>query len=176
VGFLYILLMRFSPLPESKRICVADDDYQSNQLLYRDIRSYAVGHGCSADWDDGEIVKEIRTSVFPTYEVKPIVPNQMKGVSLEMYDLSDHGDFQKALAGLDALCQRYNEWIESLQEKAEHIPDRQNFRSTAALPYRCMQEMPEANGKWCWSSENKSNHSQGISIHEPSYAYAAVAL
>ena len=121
----------FSPLPESKRVCVADDDYQSNQLLYRNIRSYAVGHGCSAAWDEEDVVKEIRTSVFPTFEVKPIVPNQMKGVSLEMYDLSDHGDFQKALAGLDILCQHYNEWIENLRKKAEDIPDKQNFRSTA---------------------------------------------
>jgi len=74
----------------------------------------------------------------------------MKGVSLEMYDLSDHGDFQKALAGLDALCQRYNEWIESLQEKSEHIPDRQNFRSTAARHIdacrKCLKRMENGVG------------------------------
>ena len=69
--------MGFEPLPDSQRINVNDEDYQSNQLLYKDIRNYAIGHGCAADWEDSENgVHWIETAVFPAYEVKPIVPKE----------------------------------------------------------------------------------------------------
>lgn len=45
----------FKPLPDSQRINIKDEDYQSNQLLYRDVRNYAIGHGCAADWEDSEM-------------------------------------------------------------------------------------------------------------------------
>ena len=62
-------------------------------MMYRNVRSYAIGHGCAASWDDEKApdISDIRTSIFPTYEIKPIVPAAIKGVSLEMYRLSDHG-------------------------------------------------------------------------------------
>ncbi len=44
----------FCPLPDSQRVNVEDEDYLSNQLLYRDIRNYAIGHGCAAEWDDSK--------------------------------------------------------------------------------------------------------------------------
>ena len=39
---------------------IADDttnfDFEelSLEMLYRDRKSFAVGHGCAADWDDGD--------------------------------------------------------------------------------------------------------------------------
>lgn len=36
----------FSPLPAGQRI-TEDEDYLSNQLMYRNIRNYAIGHGCA---------------------------------------------------------------------------------------------------------------------------------
>ena len=109
----------FPPLPENKKISRKDDeDFQSNRLLYRNIKNYAIGHGCAADWEETEPVQEIRTEIFPTYEVKPIVPNQLDDVSLEMYELSDWGNFSNALQGLEKLCNKYEEWIEEIEEKS----------------------------------------------------------
>lgn len=59
----------FSPLPDSQRVNVNDEDYQSNQLLYRNVRNYAIGHGCAADWEDSENgVHWIESAIFPSYE------------------------------------------------------------------------------------------------------------
>lgn len=75
----------FCPLPDSQRINVNDEDYLSNQLLYRNVRNYAIGHGCAAEWDDSEEgVFWIESAIFPSYEVKPIVPSVIEGVTLEM--------------------------------------------------------------------------------------------
>lgn len=134
VGFI-LTSDEFPSLPETRKICIEDEDYQSNQLLYRDVRSYAVGHGCSTDWNDGDKVQEIRTEIFPTYEVKPIIPNQIPGVSLEMHKMSDHGNFAEALTELETLCQKYREWIdgtetsEGLKQKCEKLPG--NYKETA---------------------------------------------
>lgn len=121
----------FVPLAESQRI-TADEDYQSNQLLYRDVRNYAIGHGCAADWDDSEMVGWISTAIFPKYDIKPIVPNtDIKGVYLRMYDMSPYGDFSKAIMELRSMCARYRDWINelrriraSLEEKYLHTADR----------------------------------------------------
>jgi hypothetical protein len=48
-----------------------DEDTKMAQLIYRDTVEYAVGHSCSAEWDDveGEVTK-VYTSWIPKYEVK----------------------------------------------------------------------------------------------------------
>ena len=58
-----------------------DEDYQSNLLLYRNVHNYAIGHGCAADWEDAPVVSWISTAVFPRYDIKPIVPSTIDGVS-----------------------------------------------------------------------------------------------
>lgn len=111
----------FCPLPESQKIC-ADDDYWSNEMMYRSVHNYAIGHGCAADWDDSEEkVYRISSAVFPTYEIKPIVPGRIPGVSLDMLRMSPYGDFAETIKELNNLCDRYQEWINGLKSQARHI-------------------------------------------------------
>lgn len=107
----------FTPLPEPHRVNVNDEDYLSNQLLYRNAKNYAIGHGCAADWEEGERVTWISSAVFPTYEVKPVLPATIDGVSLSMYQLSRDECFQENIAELKLLCHRYEEWIQELDRK-----------------------------------------------------------
>ena len=68
-------------LPENEKLNLNDEDFLSNQMLYRNVHSYAVGHGCAAEWKtDGDTVTEISTAIFPVYEMKPIVPNSFDGI------------------------------------------------------------------------------------------------
>lgn len=103
----------FSPLAESSRI-TEDEDYRSNQLLYRNVFNYAIGHGCGADWDDSEQVCWIETSIFPKYDIKPIVPNTFSDISLEMFKMSPYGNFGNAINDLRKMCEKYREWINGL--------------------------------------------------------------
>ena len=113
----------FVPLVDGQRI-TEDEDYQSNQLLYRNVHNYAIGHGCAADWDDDVTVKWISSATFPRYDIKPIVPCTIDGVSLEMYKMSPYGDFAETLAELRLMCRKYSDWIDELQVMRNDLEDR----------------------------------------------------
>jgi hypothetical protein len=95
------------------------EDEKSNQLLFRKKRTFAVGHGCSPAWadDDSELVNTITTEAIPSYEIKPIVPNELKSVALRMFDMSDltAGDITSNLIQLNA---EYENWINEQEEIA----------------------------------------------------------
>lgn len=114
----------FVPLPESEKLNINDNDYLSNQMLYRNVKTYAIGHGCATEWDETQNpVKLISTSIFPVYEIKPIVPNVIEGVSLEMLRMSDLGSKDNILSELKLLCDKYETWIAKLSQKASSISD-----------------------------------------------------
>lgn len=103
----------FSPLADGQKIAT-DEDYLSNQLLYRNVHNYAIGHGTAANWDDEETVKWISTATFPQYDLKPIVPSTIEGVSLEMLNMSPYGNISETISELRLMCKRYREWIDRL--------------------------------------------------------------
>ena len=130
VRFIVRSKIGFCALPESIKIYSDDEDYLSNQLLYRNVKNYAVGHGCAATWTETqEGVYEISTSIFPQYEVKPIVPSKIDGVSLDMYKMSDVRNMEEIIAELKTLCNKYHEWIGDLRKKAINLTD--PYKSTA---------------------------------------------
>ena len=66
-GFTLTSEKGFDSLPDSTRL-TKDEDYLSNQMLYRHVRNYAIGHGCASDWlenEDGNVY-QIATSIFPS--------------------------------------------------------------------------------------------------------------
>ena len=67
------------------------EDEKSNQLLYRNKKIFAVGHGCSPTWDiaSKERIYRINVDVLPEFEIKPIIPNKLPGTPLNMFELSD---------------------------------------------------------------------------------------
>jgi len=101
------------------------DDEKSNLLLFRNKRNFAVGHGCSPSWNDKDIdfTNSIASEAIPVYEIKPIVPNELKSVELKMFDLSDLSgkDITTNLVKLNA---EYEAWIASQEEIAnEELKD-----------------------------------------------------
>lgn len=95
------------------------EDEKSNLLLFRNKKTFAVGHGCSPSWNDNDIgfTDSITTEAIPVYEIKPIVPNELKYVELKMFDLSDLSgkDITTNLVKLNA---EYEAWIDKQDEIA----------------------------------------------------------
>ena len=114
----------FSPLPESKQIS-KDEDIKTNRLLYRKVKRYALGHGCSAGWNDlnKKDSSKIWSDFLPLYEVKPIVPSKFKDIKLEMLEMSDIGNFEETVINLEKLCSKYESWI---KEEQNNIRDELN--------------------------------------------------
>lgn len=64
-----------------------DDEEHSLDLLYRNQRTYAIGHGCAAEWgtvDADGVVPFVRAAALPAYEVVSLSPN--------VYLSDDHGN------------------------------------------------------------------------------------
>lgn len=107
----------FLPLPANFCAEIHDEDYQLNALLYRDVKTYAIGHGCAATWDD-ELPKIVTASVMPDYEVKPIVPTKSNAeLSMKMYAT----DKDATINDIQLLCNEYREWIVNEEAKIADI-------------------------------------------------------
>ncbi len=133
----------FLAMPETEKL-TNDNDYLSNQMLYRNIKTYAIGHGCAAKWDENENpVRIISTSVFPVYEMKPIVPSQIDGVSLDMYKMSDFGDKGETIAELNLLCEKYETWINELAERISSVKDKGTANRHIESCRRCLKRMQD---------------------------------
>lgn len=123
------------------------DDEKSNQLLFRKKKTFAVGHGCSPRWDDddSDFVNTITTEAIPSYEIKPIVPNELKSVALKMFDMSDlaKGDITSNLVQLNA---EYEKWINE-QEATANKELKGEFLATAKRHIEscraCLKRMKE---------------------------------
>ncbi len=123
------------------------DDERSNLLLFRKKKTFAVGHGCSPSWNDKDIefTDSITTEAIPAYEIKPIVPNELKSVELKMFDLSDLSD-KDITANLIKLSSEYEGWINE-QEKIANAELKDELLETALRHIEscrlCLQRMKE---------------------------------
>lgn len=97
-----------------------DTEEASLRLLYRHRKTFAVGHGCSADWPDGEMTAagRIWTQTLPAYEIKPILPNEIPGLDLSMRVLGMK-DSAQALECCRRLAAEYLAWIDTEQKKVD---------------------------------------------------------
>ncbi|MFC1711191.1 helicase-related protein [Patescibacteria group bacterium] len=100
-------------------------DAQSNRLLYRHKKSYAVGHGCAAKWEKtNNNCNNISTETFPSYDLKPIIPRDFKSLKFSMLDLSDNSTFDKGINCLEKLCVKYGKWIKRKEEESLKLKDK----------------------------------------------------
>lgn len=100
---------------------IGDDDLDSYDLLFRDARRFAAGHGCAVDWErgPGEFREEIRTSLIPDYEVRLSTPRAAgAGTDLRMSTLAKASN----TSGLRAMVDQYRAWIRERRDDASLLP------------------------------------------------------
>ena len=99
-------------------------DERSLQLLHLHRRTFAVGHGCAADWQDsdGERTTLIQTEVMPTYEIKPVLPTRIEGLELRMNGLA-YDDPQVSTDLCTRLCNAYETWIIAREDEIARRTD-----------------------------------------------------
>lgn len=117
-----------------------DDEEQSIDLLYRNKRTYAIGHGCAAGWDGGaeSPVLLVRAVALPTYEVVSLTPNiyltgedgryllnadgERQAVTVSMMELA--GGTAEGQAQAETVLRLYSEWIEARKAEIDGLPER----------------------------------------------------
>jgi len=126
----------FLPYPEAAAADASEEE-AGLQLLYRDRKVFAVGHGCAADWqsrsnlrNEWEIeaadsnrpsgmhngsVPRVWSEVLPTFEIPPVVPSELPGVELSMGVLAG-ASRAESVAQCRRLSAAYAQWIEAQQD------------------------------------------------------------
>ena len=104
-----------------------DDEEKSLELLYRDKKNYAIGHGVSTMQyvDKYTGLGKLKTSFVPYYEVKGI-DFELEGITpeiLSMKNLSDYStlDDDTIINNLKIIANSYAKWINSLEMEAENF-------------------------------------------------------
>lgn len=127
-----------------------DDEEQSLDLLYRNQRTYAVGHGCAARWDqdDAETPKWVATDAMPAYEVESLTPDifttdesgQRVPVTVSMRDLAL--GTKEGVQQVEQVLRLYGEWITKQKALIPGLPARMH-----AAADRHMKEADRALGR-----------------------------
>ncbi len=112
----------------SKASISEDPEERSLSLLYRNRRSFAVGHGCATDWNrcDGPRTTLVETASLPRVKVPPIEPTDGSGDEYSMHVLSG---LAGALSGeelgslLQPVAREYGGWIAARRAERSDITD-----------------------------------------------------
>lgn len=101
-----------------------DDDLRLYALLYRHVRVYAVGHGCSANWEVDERGGCVRTwsEALPRHEVLSLDSNRsITGESLSARFLAGESR-NRVVSELGRFVDDYDRWIRELTEQIPGLP------------------------------------------------------
>ena len=111
-----------SPLREKTSVNDTDEE-EELRLLYRENRTFAIGHGVSVNWNKSKKeVNKITTTVIPSFELPQIAPTAK--VTLSMLDLSDKGDWEKGKNSLKELLINYTDWVSNLDNEKNQLEER----------------------------------------------------
>lgn len=109
-----------------------DPEIATSRLLHRHAPTFAVGHGCAAEWDwtpqpigmtevETPAVPEVRTQFVPSVEVLLTDSNpEIDSSALSMSGLAERSDAE-VLAALERLASGYERWIDSKAAEADAL-------------------------------------------------------
>jgi hypothetical protein len=88
-----------------------DPKEEGLRLIYRDSKTYAVGHGCAVEWDELSPVRSVRTEVMPRFEVPTIRAAGRTCTALDPAWLADPAhDGPTVFRELSTFISGYREW------------------------------------------------------------------
>ncbi len=125
-------------------LAVAEEDIESDRLLYRDAVSMATGHGTSVDWDGDPAVpgraSAIFTCMIPRFELRLADSNPSIGTAaLGMQHLA-RSSRTEVLEGLEDLCGQYEQWIIATSDQVPSLDDALHATARRHLD-RCYQAL-----------------------------------
>ncbi|MFE3180869.1 helicase-related protein [Streptomyces violascens] len=110
-------------------LSAVDLEQATSRLLHRHAPTFAMGHGCAADWDwtpppvgavdtERAAIAEVRTEFLPAHEVLLTDSNpDIDDSALTMHGLATHSE-AAVLSALDNLMYGYAEWIDRKKSEA----------------------------------------------------------
>ncbi|MEH0624631.1 helicase-related protein [Streptomyces stelliscabiei] len=129
-----------------------DADVAASRLLHRHAPTFAVGHGCAAEWDwtpppigmtdtRRAAVAEVRSEFVPTLEVLLTDSNpEIDSSALSMLGLAERSETE-VLAALEDLATGYESWIERKAVEAEALTGDTHEKPAQAQVSACREAL-----------------------------------
>jgi hypothetical protein len=118
------------PYPEAPA-SVLDSEEKSLALLYRNYQTYAVGHGCAADWgtkDSAGNVGKVMAECLPVFETPSTTPEIEDGtgnpIKVAMAPLADLVSGKDGFDELERVIELYEAWIAKKRDQINSLPAR----------------------------------------------------
>ncbi len=117
------------PYPDGQEAST-DAEAASIALLYRHQHTFAIGHGCAADWEKGspERVVEVRAECLPQFETPSITPDVRRADGTEltvgMAPLAGLVGHTDGYQELEEIVSAYEGWIAERWEESRTLPNR----------------------------------------------------
>ncbi|MGX9671172.1 helicase-related protein [Mycobacterium sp. HM-7] len=120
--------LTINPYPDIEQFD-PDEEEQSIDLLYRNQRTYAIGHGCAADWSlsSGQTASSVRADPLPAYEVASLTPNvyvteegKRQEVTVSMDELA--AGTETGRTQVETILRLYEEWIVARETETTSLP------------------------------------------------------
>ncbi len=129
------------PYPDNKA-GGQDSESASIDLLYRAQRTFAIGHGCAADWPEplgasSERVDEVRAECLPWFETPSITPdvNGKDGqpLTVRMAELAGLVEGEDGFRALQIVVDAYSAWLAERRAEADTLSERYHGAASAHL-------------------------------------------
>lgn len=129
---------RIEPYPDSEAPEM-DNEEKSIELLYRNQRTYAIGHGCAADWNviaQGAHADIVTATALPAHEVTSLSPDVYLTDLDGEYVLDEAGARQPLAVSMRALADGRSEGAEQVEAVLEQYENwiRRRIAEIADLP------------------------------------------
>jgi hypothetical protein len=111
----------------SVNLLTTEDEEQELQLLYRRNKVYAIGHGCSTEWEiKSSAPQYIKTQVMPTADVAAMTHDLKENpYILTVARLADTSIPKSVIIGeLEAFTELYAGWIDELDSNHKDVTER----------------------------------------------------
>lgn len=103
---------------------LSDADLQSNELLYRERHTYAIGHGAAAKWDDvdqdARRAGSVGVDLLPQHEVPLVVP-RLLGSQISMAELATIESAEQASGLIQPMLEAYQVWIDGRRSETRAL-------------------------------------------------------
>ena len=134
--------VRILPRRLIRNVADPDPDIASADLIYRNRKEYAVGHGVAADWgeeSDG-FVTTVWTEIMPSEEVPRVTPRESERLSM---DYLAEGSKADVATRLKEFLTEYKEWLGKREKEADTIepPLRSVAKDHIKLAKRSLERM-----------------------------------
>ncbi|MEB3032090.1 helicase-related protein [[Mycobacterium] nativiensis] len=112
-----------------------DPEEQELRLVHRKARVFAIGHGCSPDWDEsGGAVREVNCEVMPSRVVPRVSADGDAMQALDIAWLADDSVPDEDLVReLDAFVDPYENWIRDVVAEAASLGERYESAAGAVI-------------------------------------------